>query len=99
MKIIHVRNSVLAKIFRVNAITIYPFIFYSQKNPSLTLMKHEMIHVDQVREKGWLKFYFSYFKEFTILFFKYKSFNTAYLNISYEKEAYRKQYQSREDFS
>jgi hypothetical protein len=99
MKAKHVTNSIFAKLLKVDAITIYPFIFYSMKFPSKTLKQHEMIHVDQVRELGWFKFYFSYLLEYIRLYRKYKNQNTAYFNISYEKEAYKKQEIDRKDFS
>lgn len=50
---------------RVQAITIYPFIFYNNpqrlsKPAFKKLQKHEMVHINQVEDLGWLKFYSSY---------------------------------------
>jgi hypothetical protein len=99
MKVKHIRNSKLAKLLKVEAITIYPFIFYSMDIPSKVLKQHEMIHIDQIRKLGWFKFYFKYLLEYTKLYYRLRSSSMAYFNISFEKEAYAKQYDNREDFS
>jgi hypothetical protein len=99
MKVKHIKNSIIPKILKVDAITIYPFIFYYMKFPSKELMQHEMIHIDQVRELGWLRFYFNYLLEYIMLYKKYRNQSIAYFNISYEKEAYSKQSIDRKDFS
>ena len=50
-----------------------------------------MVHYDQVRQYGFIKFYFQYLKEFMVNYFKYKSAAKAYVEISFEKEAYSKE--------
>ena len=98
MKVKHVKNHWLPKLLKVQAITIYPFIFYYNKIPSRILMQHEMIHIDQVRKHGWLKFYITYFLEFFKLYLRYKDWDKAYFSISYEKEAYANEHVNRADF-
>ena len=49
------------------AITLYPFIFYNTKSYSFhnsyeKLRRHEWVHVDQVRESGWIKFYYTWLR-------------------------------------
>lgn len=78
----------LIKIFKVDAMVIYPFVLFSNKNPSQTLINHEQIHLNQIKKDGVLKFYFNYFKEYFIGRMKGMSHQEAYRNISYEVEAY-----------
>lgn len=71
------------------AITLYPFVIFRHRKgqvPRETL-KHEMIHVKQVRKIGWLKFYFTYLKYFAENLWHFKSWTLAYMEIPYEVEA------------
>lgn len=93
MKVKLVYNSLIPKILRVEAITLYPFIFirFSKDTTNLIvnrIYKHEMIHVRQIRRVGFFNFYFDYIYEFFINLFKYRNWSQAYLNITYEIEAY-----------
>jgi len=65
---------------RVNAqaITLYPYIIYRSEEAKEQYRKHEMVHVEQVRRLGWLKFYASYLNE---------SRKKGYFNNKYEVEA------------
>lgn len=91
MKIIHVKNSFIPKLLKVDGITIYPCIFFADKNPSDTLVKHEMVHVEQIKNYGWFRFYLSYLLEYLSYRVRGDSKNVAYNKISYEIEAYKKQ--------
>ena len=73
-----------------NGLTIYPFVFLKQKNLKIDkiLINHERIHLRQQIELLILPFFIWYILEFLILLVKYKSWKDAYLNISFEKEAY-----------
>jgi len=95
----HKVNSRIAKILKVSAITLYPFICYHDKFPGKELKQHEMIHIDQIRKNGVLKFYLLYLLEYAKNVVKYKDLNQAYFRISFEQEAYRKQHIERKDFS
>jgi hypothetical protein len=44
----------------INAITLYPFIFYNGLNPSTRLRNHEWHHIWQIKQYGVLKFYVVY---------------------------------------
>ncbi len=48
---------------KTGAITIYPYVFYRSKEDKEKLMDHEKVHIEQVKKKGWLKFYGSYIVE------------------------------------
>ena len=43
----------------IRAITLYPFIFLRAGWPAST-MRHELIHVWQIRKVGWFRFYLTY---------------------------------------
>jgi len=75
---------------KAQAITIFPFIFlkYSNDRVNKVLLNHERIHVLQAIELLILPFYLLYLLEFGIRFIQYRNFTRAYLNISFEREAY-----------
>lgn len=72
------------------AITLYPFIFVRNDSDKFdkVLINHETIHIKQQKELFVIPFYLWYILEWLIKVFIYKSFNNAYLNICFEREAY-----------
>ena len=85
-------NSWIPRLLRRNAITLYPKVLISKTKKEAKrrhILNHEWIHVLQIRKEDFLKFYLNYLGEWFCNLFK--CFNRAYLNISYEKEAYSKQ--------
>lgn len=72
------------------AITLYPFIFVRNDSDKFDkiLINHETIHIQQQKELLVIPFYVWYVLEWLIKVFIYKSFNNAYLNICFEREAY-----------
>ena len=88
MKIIHIKNSFIPKILKANAIVLYPFVFYKEKEPSLKTINHEAIHIQQIEKIGVIRYYLSYQLEFLSLYIRGNSLNEAYRKISYEIEAY-----------
>ncbi len=75
---------------KAQAITIFPFIFlkYNSDKVNRVLLNHERIHILQALELLIIPFYVWYLFEFGIRFIKYRNFTRAYLNISFEREAY-----------
>lgn len=71
--------------------TIFPFIiFWRGKNSFNEVdINHEKIHLRQQLELLIIFFYIIYGIEYLVKGIKYKDFNKAYYNISFEKEAYR----------
>lgn len=65
----------------VAGITLYPFIFYKGE-PPLYRRRHEYIHIRQVRDTGWFKFYAQYV---------WYGITRGYRGIPFEIEAYEKQ--------
>lgn len=86
-----IKNSRVARLFKVHAIVLYPFIFFAEKNPCETLINHEMIHVDQIKRYGALTFYYLYLKEYYTHRRCGKTHYEAYRAISFEEEAYKDQ--------
>ncbi|MBC7712083.1 MAG: hypothetical protein H7177_02005 [Rhizobacter sp.] len=91
MKIRIFKYSKLARFLKVGGIVIYPFIFFADPDPGRELINHEMIHINQIKQLGVVKFYSLYFKEYLHNRVKGMSHNQAYLAISFEKEAYENQ--------
>lgn len=55
---------------------------------SPTEANHEYIHTLQQREMLFVFFYLWYLAEWLVKMVRYRSFNKAYLHISFEREAY-----------
>ena len=91
MKIRLIRKSLFAKLLRVDGIVLYPFMFFSAERPSVKTINHELIHIQQVRRDGFIRFYFNYLKEYIQFRLKGIPHTEAYLSISYEVEAYSNQ--------
>jgi hypothetical protein len=72
----------------VEGMAIFPFIFLKKKAPGKVLLYHECIHLRQQLELGLLPFYIWYFLEYLIRLIQYRKHHLAYLNISFEREAY-----------
>lgn len=88
-----VTNCKILKPFKINAIVLYPFVFYCAPNPSADIITHEQVHFDQIKQLGILKFYGKYLWEYFQGRKLGLSHYEAYRNISFEKEAYEKQNQ------
>lgn len=74
----------------IAGITIFPFVILENKTQQKdkTFVNHEMIHIYQQMELFFIFFILIYYVEFLVLYFKYKDWNKAYQNISFEREAY-----------
>ena len=53
------------------------------------VINHERIHNAQMRELLWIPFYIIYVLEWLFLLIRYRDSYKAYMNISFEREAYR----------
>lgn len=53
------------------------------------VINHERIHNAQMRELLWLPFYILYVLEWLWLLIRFRNPHKAYMNISFEREAYR----------
>lgn len=75
----------------ISGITLFPFIILRDKSLKVDkrIMNHERIHIRQQVELLVLPFYVLYLIEFTIGFIKYRNKTKSYMDISFEKEAYK----------
>ena len=75
-------------------ISVFPFIFLKKSvlKSSKPLINHEKIHLRQQLELLVIPFYLWYGLEFLIKFIYYKKWHLAYRNISFEREAYTKEF-------
>lgn len=75
----------------VRGITIFPFIVlsYKQDLENVVLINHEKIHIRQQIELLVLPFFLWYGIEYLIRLFQFRNWKAAYLNISFEREAYQ----------
>lgn len=71
-------------------LTVFPFVFLknSRFKTDYVLINHEKIHLKQQLEMLLIPFYLVYGFEFLFRLFQYKNWNSAYRNISFEREAY-----------
>ncbi|WP_299104954.1 hypothetical protein [uncultured Winogradskyella sp.] len=71
-------------------ITIFPFMILKSKvlKGRSVLINHERIHLRQQIELLIIPFLLIYILEFLIRLVKYRNWNLAYRNISFEREAY-----------
>ena len=71
-------------------ITLYPFIIVSQIDlkQNEVMINHEKIHIRQQIELLIVPFFICYGIEFLVKWIFSEDINTAYRNISFEKEAY-----------
>lgn len=73
----------------INAIVIYPFVLYCEADPLEKIIKHENVHLHQIKRDGVGTFYKRYLMEYFKNRFSGMDHDQAYRNISYEREAYR----------
>ena len=73
-----------------NGIALWPFIILRKKEMKgdVRMLTHEKIHLRQQVEMLVVLFYVWYGVEFFIRWYQYKNRRVAYLNISFEREAY-----------
>ena len=75
------------------AINLFGLIFARKEFKPLSRVteNHEAIHTIQMRELLYVFFYLWYVIEWVIRLFQYRDRKEAYLNISFEREAYKNQ--------
>lgn len=71
-------------------LTLFPFIILKHKNlkSEVVLINHENIHLRQQLEMLIVPFYVFYGLEFLLRLVQYKNWHKAYINISFEREAF-----------
>lgn len=100
-KPIIINSTRLVKLLTFNkaiGIVLFPFIIV-KNNAKPSLVNHEMIHFQQIKDYGVFGFYFNYLKEYRELKKYYKDLDyepieinrRSYKNISFESEAFDNQ--------
>lgn len=83
-----IASRLLAK--NVRGMALYPFILLKNKSlkTNKIIVNHEKIHLRQQIEFLIFPFYLWYLIEFLVRWIQFKEIEKAYLNISFEREAY-----------
>lgn len=83
--------TVVCSALPARGMALYPFILIkdSSLKHNVILMNHEKIHLRQQLELFIIPFYLLYFLNYLINMMRYKKHHIAYLNIAFEREAYR----------
>jgi hypothetical protein len=55
------------------------------------LLRHELIHQEQIDRHGIVRFYFIYFRDHLANLWRLRNHDAAYRNIPFEKEAYERE--------
>jgi hypothetical protein len=76
---------------QVSAMALFPFLLFqhSHLKYNRVLLNHERIHLRQQLELLVLPFYIWYLLEYVVRLLQYHNHRQAYLNISFEREAYQ----------
>ena len=76
---------------QVSAMALFPFVLFkhSHYRDDPVLLNHEKIHLRQQIELLVLLFYIWYLLEYVVRLLQYHNHRQAYLNISFEREAYK----------
>lgn len=79
------------KYLGISGITLFPFIILRDKQlmQDKRILNHERIHICQQVELLVLPFYMLYLVEYVMGLIKHRNRFLAYMNISFEKEAYK----------
>jgi hypothetical protein len=82
---------IVAPFLKVDGMALFPFILV--KKPAFkqdkVLIRHETIHLKQAAELLVIPFYVLYLLNYFLNRLKFKTHHEAYMNIVFEREAYR----------
>lgn len=86
---VHYRSKLfrLPLLRRYSAIVLGSHIFVKGESLSPALMRHEQVHLEQVKRFGLVGFYLRYLFAYARLLVKHRSHHAAYWNIPFEVEA------------
>ncbi|MCY7353004.1 MAG: hypothetical protein LH606_20495 [Cytophagaceae bacterium] len=82
-------NVIRVPFLKVNGMALFPFILIREGRPSARLINHERIHHRQQIELLIIPFYLWYLLEYLLNRLRGQDHYTAYVNIRFEREAYR----------
>jgi hypothetical protein len=55
------------------------------------LLRHELVHQEQIERHGIARFYLIYFRDYLANLWRLRNHDAAYRNIPFEKEAYERE--------
>lgn len=93
-KFYYIFNSSFTQILGLDGIVLWPFVCIStsRKNTPQHILKHELVHVAQIRREGGpIYFYIKYLYDIFEEWIKTGNLEEAYEASLYEKEAYKKE--------
>lgn len=75
----------------VRGIVLYPWVLFSEPREKVPtrVVRHEFVHVRQVREIGVARFYVAYLVEYVKHLVRFRNHDRAYFAIRFEAEAYQ----------
>jgi hypothetical protein len=93
MKPIIIYNSKITNYFNLDGLVLYPFILISanKENTSLTTLKHEFIHIEQIKRHGIFQFYIQYLKYIFKIYNETDDILRAFIENEFEEEAYNRE--------
>ena len=93
MKPIIIYNSKITHYFKIDGLVLYPFILISEnkENTSLTTLKHEFIHIEQIKRYGIFQFYYQYLKYIFKIYNETDDISRAFIENEFEEEAYNRE--------
>lgn len=84
-------NHWIPRLLKVEGIVLYPFVLFRSGTIPAAILQHEMIHVRQVRARGFFRFYGAYLWQYARGRWRGMDHAGSYLAIDFEREAYRDQ--------
>jgi hypothetical protein len=63
----------------------------AESEVSQTLLRHELIHQEQIDRHGIARFYLIYLRDYFINLYRLRDHDAAYRNIPFEKEAFERE--------
>jgi hypothetical protein len=78
---------------RYSGMVIGRTIFFkgSESEVSPAMLRHELIHQEQMDQHGVARFYFIYLSEYLVNFWRLRNHEAAYRSIQFEGEAYERE--------
>ncbi|MGD9656395.1 MAG: hypothetical protein AB7U61_01945 [Methylocystis sp.] len=68
-----------------------------ESDVSPTLLRHELVHQEQIDRHGVARFYFIYLRDYLVNLYRLRDHDAAYRNIPFEREAFERQHEARQD--
>jgi len=68
-----------------------------ESDVSPTLLRHELIHQEQIDRHGIARFYLIYLRDYLVNLWRLRDHDAAYRNIPFEKEAFERQNEGGKD--